>query len=108
MHAAKRGATTRPRHGRARPREETLMDRCKHNVLPKVGEVCPDDASVLALSVPRFIAAGYMTGDVACWDAAHDGAERVLGEAEAPPFVAAMTAVMRAIRAERATDWSFL
>ena len=32
----------------------------------------------------RFVAAGYMTGDVACWDAAYDGAERVLGEVEGP------------------------
>lgn len=84
------------------------MDRCRHDTLPMVGEVCPDDAAVLALSVTRFIAAGYMTGDVACWDAAYNGAERVLGEAEAPAFVAAMTGVMRAIRAERTADWSFM
>ena len=54
------------------------MERCKHEAMPKVGDVCPDDAAVLALSVTRFIAAGYMTGDVACWDAAYNGAERVL------------------------------
>jgi hypothetical protein len=84
------------------------MDRRKHDGLPTVNEVCPDDAAVLALSVTRFIAAGYMTGDVACWDAAYDGAERVLGDVEAPAFVAAMIGLMRAIRSERADDWLFM
>jgi hypothetical protein len=84
------------------------MDRCQHDALPKVADVCPDNASVLALSVTRFIAAGYMTGDVACWDAAYNSAEQVQGVEEAPAFLATMIGVMRAIRAERAADWSFM
>lgn len=84
------------------------MSGCKHQDRPRVTEVCRDDAAVLALAVTRYVAAGYMTGDVACWDAAHDGAERVLGEADGPAFVAAITSLMRAIRAERLADWSFM
>ncbi len=84
------------------------MTRCRHDLLPLVSEACADDAAILALSVTRSVAAGYMTGDVACWDAAYAGAETVLGEEDGPAFVAAMTAVVRALRAEREADWSFL
>ena len=35
--------------------------------LPTVAEACADEAQVLALAITRFIAAGYMTQDVACW-----------------------------------------
>jgi hypothetical protein len=45
------------------------MDRIEHAPLPKLTEVCTDEAEVLALTITRFIAAGYMTQDVACWDA---------------------------------------
>lgn len=76
--------------------------------MPLITEACRDNAEVLALSVLRFVAAGYMTSDVACWDAAHDGAERLLGPVDGPRLVAAMTGVMRAIRVERHGDWRFM
>lgn len=76
--------------------------------MPKVTEVCGDDAEVLALSITRFIASGYMTGDVACWDMAYTGAERVLGPEPAGQLVASLTGVMRALRAERSREWSFM
>ena len=84
------------------------MTGCSHARLPLVRDACKDDATVLALSVVRSIAAGYMTGDVACWDTGFEGAERILGEAEGPRFVAAMAALVRAIRRERQGDFSFL
>jgi hypothetical protein len=74
----------------------------------RMADICADDAEVLALSVLRSVAAGYMTSDVACWDAAYDAAERVLGPVEGPQFVAAMTAIVRAIRRERDGDWCFM
>ncbi|MEE7493319.1 hypothetical protein [Methylobacterium oryzae] len=73
-----------------------------------VRDACIDDISILALSLVRFVASGYMTGDVTCWEAAHDIAERALGAADGTVFVAAMTGVMRAIRADRPEDWSFM
>ena len=79
-----------------------------HDSMPLVAEVCSDEAAVLALSVARFIAAGYMTNDVACWDAAYDAVEPVLGPDDGPNLIARLTAVMRAIRAERLTDWCFM
>jgi hypothetical protein len=86
-----------------RPRPDAKADE-----LTKLTEACRDDAEVLALSVLRFVAAGYMTGDTECWDMAHRGAEQVLGASEGPVFVARMVGVMRAIRAERVGNWNFL
>ncbi|MGH1588899.1 hypothetical protein ACRBEV_11660 [Methylobacterium phyllosphaerae] len=79
-----------------------------HAATRRVAEVCGDEADILALSVARFVAAGYMTSDVACWNAAFDGAEQLLGPAEGCQFVACMVAIVRALRAERDCDWSFM
>lgn len=76
--------------------------------MPRVTDVCGDDADVLALSVVRFVAAGYMTSDVACWDAAFDGAERLLGVEDGGRLVACAVGIVRALRAERDRDWSFM
>ena len=76
--------------------------------LRRVVDVCGDEAEVLALSVARFVAAGYMTSDVACWNAAFDGAEQLLGPAEGCRFVACVVAIIRALRVEREDDWSFM
>jgi hypothetical protein len=84
-----------------------LMNRNDQQV-SRIAEIGADDAEVLALSVLRFVAAGYMTSDVARWDAAYDAAERVLGPVEGPQLVAAMTGIMRAIRCERGGDWVFM
>ncbi len=75
---------------------------------PLLTAACADQAEVLALSVTRFIAAGYMTADAACWDAAHACAEEVLGVAAGPRLVAAFAGVMRAIKVERLDPWSFM
>jgi hypothetical protein len=83
-----------------------IADNRSHQA--SIAEACSDDAEVLALSVLRFVAAGYMTGDIACWEAAHDGAERLLGAIEGADLVAAMTRLMRAIRAERHGEWRFM
>lgn len=76
--------------------------------LRRVGEACRDEAEILALSVARFVAAGYMTGDIACWDAAFNGAEELLGSSEGGRFVAGMVGIVRALRVERDGDWSFM
>ena len=80
----------------------------KHAPMPRVAEVCGDDAEVLALSVARFVAAGYTTRDIACWDAAFDGAETLLGPEAGGRFVAGIVGVVRALRAEREDDGSFM
>lgn len=76
--------------------------------MPRVADTCRDEAEILALSVARFVAAGYMTSDVACWEAAFDGAERLLGASEGGRFVAGVVGIIRALRAERDGDWSFM
>src|SRR4051794_40904325 len=80
----------------------------QHDRMPTVAEICADEAEALALSVTRFIAAGYMTSDVACWDAGHACAEEVLGPADGPRLVATMASVMQALRAERQAPWRFM
>src|SRR3954451_685771 len=79
-----------------------------HDQLPTVAEACANEAQVLALAITRFIAAGYMTQDVACWDAGCQCAEEALGPAHAPRLVAAMIGVMRALRTERKQPWQFM
>jgi hypothetical protein len=79
-----------------------------HATMRRVADVCGDEADILALSVARFVAAGYMTSDVACWNAAFDGAERLLGPSEGCRFVACVVSIIRALRAEREADWSFM
>ena len=79
-----------------------------HDQLPTVSEACAHEAQVLALSITRFIAAGYMTQDVACWDAGCQCAEEALGPAHAPRLVAALIGVMRALRTERKQPWQFM
>lgn len=74
----------------------------------RVAEACRDEAEVLALSVARFVAAGYMTGDIACWDAAFNGAEDLLGADEGGRFVAGVVGIVRALRVEHDGDWSFM
>ena len=84
------------------------MSQAAHDRMPLIAEVCADDADVLALSISRFVAAGYMTGDIACWDAAYDAAENALGPNDGPQLIARLTAVMRGLRAERQSDWRFM
>jgi hypothetical protein len=79
-----------------------------HATMRRVADVCGDEADILALSVARFVAAGYMTCDVACWDAAFDGAEQLLGPCEGGRFVACVVGIVRALKLEREGDWSFM
>lgn len=76
--------------------------------MARVTDACADDAEVLALSTLRMIAAGYSTGDVACWDMAYAGAERLLRPEIAGRLVASVTTLVRAVRAERPQAWSFM
>jgi hypothetical protein len=84
------------------------MNRNQQVHRPKVTGVCTDEIQILALTVTRFIAAGYMTQDVACWDAGHQRAEEALGYVNGPRLIAAMTGIMRALRAERQQPWQFM
>ena len=56
----------------------------------------------------RASCCGLHASDVACWDAAYDAADGVIGPAEGAQLIARLTAVMRAIRAERGADWRFM
>ena len=73
-----------------------------------VRQACSGEGEALALAVTRYIASAYLTGDAVCWEAAHDHAERELGPVEGARLVAAMSAVMRALRAERGGMWTFM
>jgi ubiquinone biosynthesis protein UbiJ len=83
---------------------------CKQgcSVMPSLADICADEGEMLAVSVSRFIAAAHMTSDAACWDAAYNCAETILGADEGPLFVARIAGLMRALRAERSAAWHFL
>ena len=89
-------------------RQGRRMTAVRRHQVRSVADVCGDPAEVLALSITRFIAAGYATGDVACWDAAYSGAEHVLGQEPGGRLVASLTGLIRAIRAERSGGWMFM
>jgi len=84
------------------------MPEHHHETLPRLAQSCGSDGEILAITVMRLLAAGYMTGDAEAWDAAHDGAERLLGAREGARFVADLTCLMRAIRRERPAPLLFL
>src|SRR5215217_1951218 len=84
-----------------------IMSRETHDGLPRIRDVCADESEVLALAIARFVGAGYMTADVACWNAAYDAAERLVGPTEGSRLVAAVTGVMRAIRASARPTGAF-
>jgi hypothetical protein len=84
------------------------MNQQDCTALPTIEDVCQDEIEVLAISVGRFITAGYVTGDVACWDAGHDRAETLLGFIDGPRLVASMAAVIRALRGGRDEPWHFM
>ena len=84
------------------------MTKTRHDAMASVATACADEAEVVALSIIRMIAAGYATGDVACWDEAYAGAEDILPPEAAGALVASLTVLIRSLRAERSTAWSFL
>ena len=84
------------------------MNFILHEQAPRVMDICSDAAEVLALSIIRFLATGYATGDVACWDAAFVGAEQGLGAEAGGRLVASLVSLVRALRAERIGGWMFM
>jgi len=90
-----------------RDTEGAAMDRCDRHMCP-IAEICSDSADKLALSVLRYVAAGYLTSDVACMEAAYEAAEQMLGPVEGADFVASMTGIVRALRRERQGEWRFM
>ena len=84
------------------------MCKVNHDQQSSLADACADESEVLAISVMRFVTAAYMTGDAACWDAAHDCADQVLGPKQGPGLVAVMAGLVRALRAERSAPWRFM
>ena len=84
------------------------MTKTRHDAMASIATACADEAEVVALSIIRMIAAGYATGDVACWDEAYAGAEDILDPEAAGTLVASLTVLVRSVRAEHSAAWSFL
>src|SRR4051794_3525225 len=87
--------------------DHSMGGKGTHGQPPTGAEVCTDEMQVLALSITRFIATGYMTQHVTCWDAECQCAEDVLGPMNGPRLVAALIGVMRARQTERQQPWQF-
>ncbi len=84
------------------------MVEARHGATASIADACADEAEVLALWVIRMVAAGYATGDVACWDAAYAGAGEVLEPGPAGALVAHLTMLVRTVRDARPRGESFL
>jgi hypothetical protein len=87
---------------------EEDLNRSVEILIMRLLDACTDDADVLALSVLRSLVAGYTTGDIACWEMAHVGAERVIGSEAAAMLVASLMALVRTIRIHGREDCCFL
>ena len=62
----------------------------------------------VTLDLFRLICQTYASGDAGSWDAALNHAEGKLGPLDGPSFVARITALVRALRAERNGRFSFM
>lgn len=77
------------------------------NAVPK-GCHCHSQIDELVLMITRLTCAGFHTESVAFWDLAYEHAEELLGEVDGPPFVARLSALVRALSKERVEDFHFM
>jgi hypothetical protein len=75
---------------------------------PTLGEMTFDDHEALAVSLSRFVFAGYGSGHVAAWDQGFEAALSVLGERRGLAFFTGVLALGRAVKAERVGTFHFL
>jgi hypothetical protein len=92
------------------PRETTEQDGCgcAGAGLPLLAETCEAENDILAISVLRFVLAGYCHDRMQCFDAAIDVAAFVHGEEFGLALMSRAVAVVRALRAERNGNFRYL
>jgi hypothetical protein len=81
---------------------------CTLSGLPALRELAPDVHEALAISLIRFVFAGYFSGRLDAWDHGFEAAEHVLGSEAGTLFFCKVLALGRAVKAERLGDFNFL
>ena len=111
--------TTDPRrsHGGAEPKppEPSTVDAreseacgCAGEGLPLLCEMAADEIEMLAVTLLRFVFAGFFCGKVDCWNAGMDVAAQVLGEDDGALFYSRVLMFGRAVQRERQGNFNFL
>jgi hypothetical protein len=110
------GATRR--HGAARPEAcesgaelahpEDVRCNCAASGQPLLQELASDHHEALAVSLLRFVFAGYCSGKVAAWDQGFEAAANVLGQEGGAVFFSRVLTLGRAVRAERLGTFNFM
>ena len=104
-------------HGKAEPRMlekshatvlESEVCSCAGYGLPLLCEIAADEIEMLAVTLLRFIFAGFCCGKVDCWNAGVDVAINVLGENDGALFYSRVLMMGRAVQRERQGNFNFL
>ncbi len=81
---------------------------CDVKMLPHRDVACCDAFAAVALSLVRFIAAAYATGDADCWEAAYRVADDSASTSDGALLVARAAGLVRVIRRCRDRDLTYL
>jgi hypothetical protein len=81
---------------------------CAHSGLPLLQDLAPDVHEALAISLIRFVFAGYCSGKVDAWDQGFEAASSVLGHDGGAAFFSRVLTLGRAVKAERHGNFNFM
>jgi hypothetical protein len=87
---------------------ESTACACAGEGLPLLSEMAGDKMEILALTLLRFVFAGFCCGKVACWNAGMDVAANVLGDDDGALLYSRVLMLGRAIQRERHGNFNFL
>jgi hypothetical protein len=81
---------------------------CAASGLPLLQDFASDPHEALAVSLIRFVFAGYCSGKVDAWDQGFEAAANVLGHEGGSIFFSRVLMLGRAVRAERLGTFNFM
>lgn len=101
-----------PRAGKADQVDTTDVSQpacgCAASGLPKLKDLARDPHEALAMSLLRFVFAGYCSGRMDAWDKGFDAAEEVLGHEAGALFFSRVLTLGRALKTERIGNFNFM
>jgi hypothetical protein len=81
---------------------------CAHSGLPSLQDLAGDWHEALAISLIRFVFAGYCSGKVDAWDQGFEAAAGALGHDGGSMFFSRVLSLGRAVKAERHGNFNFM
>jgi hypothetical protein len=81
---------------------------CASSGLPELQALARDPHEALAISLLRFVFAGYCSGKADAWDRGFDAAEQVLGHDGGAVLFGRLLTLGRAVKLERLGDFNFM